>query len=121
MAPRTSRSRPGLSIALIGIIGIFSLLALILWLFDSPKAIMPSEMRFLAERGKIEKVTFVGSDRLQGEVKKDAMNSDEVREIGLTRRHFQSGLVKEGNEKLIELFVEKGVKYDRTDDPTAWM
>ena len=60
MAPSPSRSRPGLSIALIGIIVIFSLLALILWLFDSPKHIDLSEVIFLAVHGKIEKATFVG-------------------------------------------------------------
>src|SRR5260370_35654670 len=69
MAPRPAQPRrinPLATIGWAGIILLFVVVLLIVWLFSSPKALDYSDVIALAKKGKIEKVTFVGKDRLEG-------------------------------------------------------
>jgi cell division protease FtsH len=121
MATRSSRGNPAFGITVIGIILIVSLLGLVLWIFDTPKSIDYDQMIDLATKNKIAKVAFVGNDRLTGEIKETELASDEVREVGLKRKSFQTELIPAYNERLMQLLIEKKVKIERREDPTAWL
>lgn len=121
MATRSSRGNPAFSITVIGIILIVVFLGLVLWIFDTPKSIDYDQMIDLATRNKIAKVAFVGNDRLTGEIRETELASEEVREIGLKRKTFQTELVPAYNERLMQLLIEKKVKIERREDPMAWL
>jgi cell division protease FtsH len=121
MASRANRGNPAFGITVIGIILIVSLLGLVLWIFDTPKSIDYDQMIDLATKNKIAKITFIGNDRLNGEIKESELASDEVREAGLKRKSFQTELVPAFNERLVQLLIEKKVKIERREDPMAWL
>ncbi len=97
------------------------LLALILWLFNSPTSIDYSDFHNLLVKGKIESVIIIGKERLEGEIKKDEMDSPEVKAANLKKRFFQTDLVQPPNDKLIQDLTDANVKVSHRDDPTAWM
>jgi cell division protease FtsH len=124
MASRPAPPKKTSPIAALGWAGIFFLLGsvlLLVWLFSAPKAIDYSDLRKLVEKGKVEKVTFIGSDRLEGELKEGAEKSDEAVAAGLKKKEFTAEIVAANNEKLLEQLEAQHVKYSRRDDPSAWM
>src|SRR5713226_5310707 len=124
MASRPTPPKKKGSIAAIGWAGIFFLLGtvlLIVWLFSAPKAIDYSDLWKLVEKDRIEKVTFIGNDRMEGELKESALDSEEAKAAGLKRREFQVELVAANNEKLWAALQTHGIKVGRRDDPSAWM
>src|SRR5262245_45935745 len=124
MASRPAPPKKSSPVAAIGWAGIFFLLGialLVIWLFSAPKAIDYTDLWKLVEKDKVEKVTFIGKDRMEGELKAGEVDSEEARAAGLKRREFQSELVSENNEKLLEALRKHDVKVSRRDDPSAWM
>src|SRR5262245_26680454 len=124
MASRPAPPKKSSPVAAIGWAGIFFLLGialLVIWLFSAPKAIDYTDLWKLVEKDKVEKVTFIGKDRMEGELKAGEVDSEEARAAGLKRREFQSELVSENNEKLLEALRKHDVKVSRPDDPSAWM
>src|SRR5262245_3078092 len=103
--PKPRRPGPVATLGWIGILVLFAFALLIVWMFNSPRTLDYSDVILLAKKRKIEKVTFIGNDRLEGEVKAAEMGSDEVKKIGLTKPHFQAEIVGANNQKFIELLV----------------
>src|SRR5262245_5109068 len=124
MASRPAPPKKSSPVAAIGWAGIFFLLGtvlLVVWLFSAPKAIDYSDLWKLIEKDKVEKVTFIGNDRMEGELKSGEVDSEEARAAGLKRREFQTELVAANNEKLLAALRDHGIKVSRRDDPSAWM
>src|SRR5579859_5547238 len=101
--PRPRRGNPLATIGWAGILLLFGLVLLVVWLFNAPKTLDYSDVLLLAKKGKIEKVTFVGNDRLEGEIKPSEMDSEDVKALGLTRKEFQAEIVGANNQKFVEL------------------
>jgi cell division protease FtsH len=124
MASRPTPPKKTSSTAAIGWAGILFLLGavlLVIWLFSSPKAIDYSDLLRLVEKDKVEKATFIGNDRMEGELKDNEEKSEEAKAAGLRKREFQAEIIAANNEKLLALLREHGVKIGRRDDPSAWM
>jgi len=119
--PPPRRVNPTVMIGWIGIITLGFLLLLVIWLFTSPTSIQYSDLLTLTEANALEKVVFIGNERIEGEVKESEMQSEAVTRIQIKGRSFQTELIAANNEKLIELLQKHHVKISRRDDPTAWM
>lgn len=118
--PRPSRPNATTAIALMGSFLLVLSLGLVLWIFNSPRSIDYSDLLKLAQAGKIERVVFIGEQRLEGFVKQAEVESPEVKATGLKRRHFQTELPK-NHERLNQILEERDVRISQRDDPTAWM
>lgn len=118
--PRPHRPNPAMAIALMGSLALMLSLGLILWIFNSPRSVDYSDVLTLARAGKIERVVFIGTQRLEGFIKPSEVESPEVKATGLQRRHFQAELPK-NHERLTQILEEQGVRISQRDDPTAWM
>jgi cell division protease FtsH len=118
---RTSKPSPFFLMGVLLTFALVGVLALILWIFFTPTAIDYSDFRRLVAAGKIEKVTIIGKDRLEGEIKKSEMDSPEVRAVGLKKREFQTELLQPANDSLEKELFNTNVKFSHRDDPTAWM
>src|SRR2546423_946828 len=120
--PRPARPNPAFTIAVMGSLLLVLSLGLILWLFNSPKAIDYSDFLDLVAKDKVAKVVFIGKKQVEGEIKKDQAGSAEVQQTGIKRGQFQTGVVGgEHNEKLQELLKQHGVKFEQRDDPSEWL
>jgi cell division protease FtsH len=119
--PKPARPSPAVSIAIAGSLMLVLSLGLIFWLASAPKSIDYSDLLNLIAKGKVEKVVFIGADRIEGEIKPDQVNDAEVHELGIRRGRFQTELVAAYNKELVEKLATQNVKIDRRDDPSAWM
>lgn len=118
--PRPHRPNPAMAIALMGSFALVVSLGFILWVFNSPRSIDYSDLLKLAQAGKVERVIFIGEQRLEGFVKASEVESPEVKATGLKRRHFQTELPK-NHERLNQILEERDVRISQRDDPMAWM
>jgi cell division protease FtsH len=109
-----------MAIALMGSFALVVSLGFILWVFNSPRSIDYSDLLKLAQAGKVERVIFIGEQRLEGFVKASEVESPEVKATGLKRRHFQTELPK-NHERLNQILEERDVRISQRDDPMAWM
>jgi cell division protease FtsH len=105
----------------VGLILLFGLLATAIWFFTTPKSIPYSQLLKLAKAGRIQTATFIGNDRMEAELKPDALDSKEAKEAHLTRRSFQADLVPAYNEKLTEVLTNAGAEVEHQSDPLAWL
>src|SRR5262245_33771568 len=119
MPPRTPRRTPAAPFGWIGLLILFAVTVLLIWLFNAPKSIDYSDLWTLVETGKVAKVTFVGPNRIEGELKDDAVEA--AKAVGLTRKQFQADLIAANNAELTKALQKANVKISTRDDPTAWM
>jgi cell division protease FtsH len=119
--PRPARPNPAFTIAVTGSLLLVLSLGLILWLFDTPKPINYSDLLNLVADDKVAKVIFIGSDRIEGEIKPDQVGSTKVQELGIRKGRFQTELVAAYNKELVDKLDAKKVTIDRRDDPSAWL
>ena len=122
--PAARPPRKPMAVSYVGWVGVFllfGLLALAIWLFTAPKTITYDQLLKLAKAGRIQKASFIGNERMEAELKADALDSKEAKEARLTHRSFQAHLIPAHNEKLTEILVNAGVEIEPRDDPLAWL
>src|SRR5882724_3955415 len=102
---------PATAIGWAAILFLFGFALIAVWLFSAPKAIDYSDLWKLIEKNRVEKVTFVGEHRLEGELKESEIDSEEAKAAGLKKKkEFQVEIVKDNNKDLWKLLNDHGVK-----------
>jgi cell division protease FtsH len=106
-----------------GLLLLFALLTIAIWLFTAPKAIPYSDFLKLAKAGRIQKAIFIGNERVEAELKPDALDSKEAREAQLKSRSLQANLPanEKLTEKLMDILTDAGAEVGHQDDPFAWL
>src|SRR6516165_6988926 len=121
--PRSRRPNP-VTVGWAGILLLFGIVLLVVWLFSSPKAIDYSDVLTLAKKDLIEEVIFIGTDRIEGKIKEAATDAPEAKALGLSKskREFEAEIVGGAyNQKFPDLLEQHGVKIRHQEDPSKWM
>ena len=121
--PRSRRPNP-VTVGWAGILLLFGIVLLVVWLFSSPKAIDYSDVLTLTKKDLIEEVIFIGTDRIEGKIKEAATDAPEAKALGLSKskREFEAEIVGGAyNQKFPDLLEQHGVKIRHQEDPSKWM
>jgi len=119
---RAPRKTPAVTYAgWVGLLLLFGLLATAIWLFTTPKAIPYSQLLTLAKAGRIQRAIFIGDDRMEADLKPDALDSKEAKDAQLKSRTFQADLIPAYNEKLTQILTDAGAEVEHRNDPFAWL